>query len=209
MQTFIESPLFLNLLYLCLVAGFWVAAWAVVVPGTGFLEGLALAILALAGLGMLAVPINYWAFGLLFVGIVLFLLSVWRKWTGVWLGLSAFALSLGSIFLFKSPVGGLAVHPLLAVVVSLLTVGFFWLSLSKALEAYRTRLAHDLETLLGRAAEVRTEIDPVGSVFVAGELWTATAETKIPVGAQVRVTGREGLTLMVEPAPANPGDKSS
>ena len=58
--------------------------------------------------------------------------------------------------------GGLAVHPLLAVVVSLLTVGFFWLSLSKALEAYRARLAHDLETLLGLAGEVRTEIDPVG-----------------------------------------------
>lgn len=198
MQTFIHSPLFVNLLYLCLVAGLWLAAWAVVVPGTGLLEGLAIAALALAGLGMLAVPINLWALGLLAVGVVLFLLSVWRKWTGVWLGLSALALSLGSVFLFKPSVSGVAVHPGLAVAVSLLTVGFFWLSLSKALEAYRARLAHDLETLMGLIGEVRTELDPVGSVFVAGELWTASAETAIPVGAHVRVIGREGLTLLVE-----------
>jgi len=198
MQNFIDSPLFINLLYLCLVAGFWLAAWAVVVPGTGLLEGLAVTVLALAGLGLIAVPVNLWALGFLATGVFLFLLSVWRKWTGVWLGLSALALSLGSVFLFKPVGGGLAVHPLLAAIVSLLTVGFFWLSLSKALEAYRARLAHDLETLLGLVGEVRTEIDPVGSVFVAGELWTASAETSIPVGAHVRVTGRDGLTLSVE-----------
>jgi len=198
MQTFVDSPLFINLLYLCLVAGVWLAAWAVVVPGTGLLEGLAVTVLALAGLGMLAVPVNLWALGFLATGVLLFILSVWRKWTGVWLGLSALALSLGSVFLFKPTNGGLAVHPLLAATVSLLTVGFFWISLTKALEAYRTRLAHDLDTLLGLSGEVRTEIDPVGSVFVAGELWTASAKTTIPVGAHVRVTGRDGLTLFVE-----------
>jgi membrane-bound serine protease (ClpP class) len=198
MQAFIDSPLFINLLYLALVAGFWLAAWAVIVPGTGLLEGLAIATLTLAGLGMLSVPINLWALALLASGAVLFLLSVWRKWTGVWLGLSALTLSLGSVLLFQPIEGRVAVHPLLATVVSILTVGFFWLSLSKALEAYRARLAHDLERLLGLIGEVRTEIDPIGSVFVSGELWTASADTTIPVGAQVRVTGREGLTLMVE-----------
>lgn len=198
MQTFLESPLLINLLYLSLVAGLWLAAWAVITPGTGVLEGLAIAALVLAGLGLTVVPINAWAFGLLAIGVVLFVLSVWRKWTGVWLGFSALALSLGSIFLFRPSESGSAVHPLLAAVVSLLTVGFFWLSLSKALEAYRTGLAHDLEALLGKVGEVRTPIDLIGSVYVAGELWTASAEESIPVGAPVRVCGREGLTLVVE-----------
>ena len=198
MQTFLESPLLINLLYLSLVAGFWLAAWAVVAPGTGFLEVMAIAVLVLAGLGMLVVPLNTWAFGLLAVGIVLFVLSVWRKWTGVWLGLSAFALSLGSVFLFRPSGGGPGVHPLLAAVVSLLTVGFFWLSLSKALEAYGASLAHDPEFVLGKVGEVRTAIDPTGSVYVSGELWSATAEESIPVGAPVRVAGREGLMLVVE-----------
>jgi membrane protein implicated in regulation of membrane protease activity len=46
-------------------------------------------------------------------------------------------------------------------------------------------------------------------VFVAGELWTATAEAKIPVGARVRVTGRDRLTLKVEPHPTDAGNTSS
>ncbi len=209
MQTFLESPLLINLLYLSLVAGFWLAAWAVVAPGTGFLEVMAIAVLVLAGLGMLVVPLNTWAFGLLAVGIVLFVLSVWRKWTGVWLGLSAFALSLGSVFLFRPTGGGPGVHPLLAAVVSLLTVGFFWLSLSKALEAYGASLAHDPEFVLGKVGEVRTAIDPIGSVYVSGELWSATAEESIPIGAPVRVTGREGLMLVVElTATEHPESKS-
>jgi membrane-bound serine protease (ClpP class) len=209
MQTFLESPLLINLLYLALVAGFWFAAWAVVTPGTGFLEVLAIALLVLAGLGMLVVPLNTWAFGLLAVGIVLFVLSVWRKWTGVWLGLSALALSLGSVFLFRPSGGGPGVHPLLAAVVSLLTVGFFWLSLSKALEAYGASLAHDPEFVLGKVGEVRTAIDPIGSVYVSGELWSATAEESIPIGTPVRVTGREGLMLVVElAATEHPESKS-
>ena len=198
MQTFLESPILINLLYLSLVAGLWLAAWAVVTPGTGVLEGLAIGMLVLTGIGMTVVPYNVWAFGLLAVGIGLFVLSVWRKWTGIWLGLSALALSLGSVFLFRPTGGGPAVNPLLATVVSLLTVGFFWLSLSKALEAYRTSLAHDLELLMGKIGEVRTPINPIGSVYVAGELWSASAEESIPVGAHARVTGREGLTLVVE-----------
>jgi membrane-bound serine protease (ClpP class) len=201
METLLESPLLINLLYLCLVAGLWLAAWAVVTPGTGLLEGLAIAMLALSGLGLMVVPFNAWAFGLIGAGMVLFILSVWRKWTGVWLGLSALALSLGSVFLFRPTGDAAAVNPLLAVVVSLLTVGFFWLSLSKALEAYRINPAHDLEALKGMIGEVRTAIDPVGSVYVGGELWSATAEASIAAGTQVRVSGREGLTLVVEVLP--------
>jgi membrane-bound serine protease (ClpP class) len=209
MQTLFESTLFVNLLYLSLVAGLWLAAWAIVTPGTGVLEALAVAVLALAGMGMTVVPINAWAMGFIAAGMVLFLLSVWRKWTGVWLGLSALALSLGSVFLFRLAGGGAAVHPLLAIVVSLLTVGFFWLSLSKALEAYRIKLAHDLETLIGQLGEVKTIIDPIGSVYVAGELWTASAEKMIPVGTPVRIKDRDGLTLVVETAKAsNPENMS-
>ncbi len=200
MSILLESPLLINLLYLSLVAGLWLSAWAIVTPGTGVLEGLAIVVLVIAGLGLAFVPINAWALGLLGAGIVLFGVSVWRKWTGVWLGLSALTLSLGSVFLFHLPEGGPTVHPILAIVVSLLTVGFFWLILSKALEAYRGKPSHDPTAVLSQIGEVRTAIDPLGSVYVAGELWTATAETALAVGTMIRVVGREGLTLVVEPA---------
>jgi membrane-bound serine protease (ClpP class) len=199
MSIFLESPLLINLLYLSLVAGLWLSAWAIITPGTGVLEGLAIIVLVIAGLGMAVVPINAWALGLLAAGVVLFGLSVWRKWTGVWLGLSALTLSLGSVFLFRLPEGDPTVHPILAIVVSLLTVGFFWLILSKALEAYRGKLSHDPTAVLNKIGEVRTAIDPIGSVYVAGELWTATAEIALAAGTIIRVVGREGLTLVVEP----------
>ncbi len=54
---------------------------------------------------------------------------------------------------------------------------------------------------MGKVGEVRTALDPVGSVFVNGELWSARAETVLAPGARIIVTGREGLTLFVEPAP--------
>jgi membrane-bound ClpP family serine protease len=49
--------------------------------------------------------------------------------------------------------------------------------------------------------DVRTTLNPVGSVFVNGELWSARAETELSPGTTIIVTGREGLTLIVQPAP--------
>ena len=54
----LESALFPNLLYLVLVAGIWLAALAVVSPGTGVLELLAFFALGAAGLGTLVAPLT-------------------------------------------------------------------------------------------------------------------------------------------------------
>jgi membrane protein implicated in regulation of membrane protease activity len=54
---------------------------------------------------------------------------------------------------------------------------------------------------------VRTALDPVGSVYVGGELWSARSETALPVGIPVRVRGREGLVLLVDPVPGEPDAK--
>jgi membrane-bound ClpP family serine protease len=50
---------------------------------------------------------------------------------------------------------------------------------------------------MGAIGEVRTDLDPVGSVYVAGELWSARADQRIPAGDRVRVEDRDGLTLIV------------
>ncbi len=195
----LESFLFSNLLYLVLVAGLWLAALAIVSPGTGILEVLALFSLTGAGLGTLIFPLNIWAVGVMVVGVVFLVLSLRLKRTDVWLGLSAMAFSLGSVFLFRLKTGGPAVHPLLALVVSLLTLGYFWLALRKAIAAHQAEPRFDLAALTGQVGEARTAIDPTGSVYVAGELWTARSDSHINVGGHVRVRDREGLTLIVEP----------
>ncbi len=197
-MTIIDSPLFLSLLYLILVAGIWLAALAVVNPGTGVLEILALAALGGAGLGTIFVPLNAWALIVLALGGVLFVASLRLPRPEIWLAFSALALSVGSVFLFQPEGGGAAVHPLLALTVSLLTLGYFWWAIRSAITAQRARPTIDPNKVIGEIAEVRTELNPVGSVYALGELWTARSEGRVKVGKKVKVVDREGLMLLVE-----------
>ena len=126
----IPSSLISNLLYLLLVAGVWFASLALISPGTGLYEVLTLITLGGAGIGLLYVPFNAWAFVPLVLGVAAFLASLWvRKWEGPLLTISALLFSLGSIYLFQSTWSEPAVHPLLATVVSLSTLGFFWFAI--------------------------------------------------------------------------------
>jgi membrane-bound ClpP family serine protease len=68
------------------------------------------------------------------------------------------------------------------------------------MEAEFSRPRHDLASLIGAVGEARSEVHDEGSVQVSGELWSARSETAIPDGAPVRVTGRDGFILIVEPA---------
>jgi len=198
-MTVLETPIFSNLLYLLLVAGLWLAALAIVSPGTGTLEVLAFFALAGAGLGTLVLPPNGWAVIVLVLGAVFLVLSLKMKRVEIWLGLSAVAFCLGSVFLFRLEEGGAAVHPLLAIVVSLMTLGYFWLAIRNAILAHQAGPTIDPALVINQIGEVRTAIDPTGSVYVAGELWTARADAPIAPGASVRVRDRDGLILTVEP----------
>lgn len=196
---FLSPVLLANVLYLFLIAGIWLAALSLVSPGTGVFEVLTFIALALVGVGTLWIPFNAWAMGVMVLGLVCFIASLRRKNEEVWLVFAAVALALGSAFLFRGPGRGPAVSPILAIPVSLLTVGFFWIAIRKVLQAHDSEPAFDLERLVGQVGEVRTRLDPTGSVFLNGELWTASAETPLEVGTPVRVTGRVQLVLLVEP----------
>jgi membrane-bound serine protease (ClpP class) len=194
----LDSVLLPNILYLILVIGLWLAAMAAVSPGTGMLEMTALTALAIAGAGTLVLPFNLWALVPLAVGAAFFGLSLWRRQEAVWLALSAVALSLGSAYLYQGA-SGPAVHPLLAVIASLSTAGFFWLAIRRSLAAHHARRAHDPQAVIGQVGEARTPLDPIGSIQVAGELWTARAAPPVAVGGRVLVRSRDGLILDVEP----------
>jgi membrane-bound serine protease (ClpP class) len=195
---FLGSPLFTNLLYLVLVAGLWLAALAIVSPGTGTLEVLTFFTLIAAGFGMAYVEINWWAVVVLVFGAVFLILALRFKHEETWLSLSAVAFCVGSVFLFRLEDGSAAVHPAVAVSASAVTMVFFWIALRNSIIAYKSSPVIDLAKLQGEIGEVRTVLDPVGSIYVSGELWTARAEAKLKVGTKVRVRDREGLILIVE-----------
>jgi membrane-bound serine protease (ClpP class) len=61
------------------------------------------------------------------------------------------------------------------------------------------------EELVGREAEVREPLDPVGQIWVEGALWKARVgegEPAINVGTRVQIRSVDGLTLVVGPVPA-------
>jgi membrane-bound serine protease (ClpP class) len=192
------DPVLPNILYLVLVIGLWLAALAAVTPGTGVLELTALTALGIAAAGTLVLPFNLWAVIPLAAGAVFFVLSLWRREEAVWLALAAAALSVGSAYLYQGE-SGPAVHPLLAGVASLSTVGFFWIAVRRSLGAHRVRRAHDPQAVIGQVGEARTPLDPIGSIYVAGELWTARSLQPVAVGGRVRVEHRDGLILDVVP----------
>lgn len=187
-----------NVAYLILVGAALLTMMAVLNPGTGLLELFGLFMWLISAYIIFNMPINYWALGLMLLGVVLFLLSLRMFKNLVYLGLSIAAVIVGSIFLFDQPGWQPAVNPVLAVVVSIFVAGFVWVVAQKALEADSMRPAHDLEALIGAIGEAETAIGDEGSVQVAGELWSAKSDQAIPEGSRVRVVGREGFFLKVE-----------
>ena len=187
-----------NVAYLILVAAALLTMMAVLNPGTGVLEIVALFLWLISGYIIFNLPINFWALGLMLLGVVLFLLSLRKIRSLIYLGLSIAAVIIGSIFLFDQPGWQPAVNPVLAVIVSVFVAGFTWIVANKALEAESMRPAHDLEALVGVVGEAKTSIQDEGSVQVAGELWSAKSQQSIPEGTHIRVTGRDGFRLVVE-----------
>lgn len=188
-----------NIAYILLVFGSMLLILAALNPGSGLLELGAIFLLLLAGWAIYNLSINPWALGLMFIGFGAFLLAVRGPNRRLLLAASILALVAGSSFLFRGEGWQPAVNPWLALVLSTISAGSFWLIAIKVLEAARARPTHDLSQLIGEIGEAKSEIFMEGSVQVSGELWTARSETLIPDGSQVRVIGREGFILLVEP----------
>jgi membrane-bound ClpP family serine protease len=53
--------------------------------------------------------------------------------------------------------------------------------------------------MIGKKALVIEDIDPEGKVEYEGEIWNATSQgQKLAKGKRVRISGAQGLTLMVK-----------
>ena len=196
MDTVLLNP---NIAYLFLVGGVLLTFFALVTPGTGFLEVGAFFMMALAGYAIYNLPIHIWALILLVMSVVPFVIatrSTARR--GLYLGSSIVGVVIGSAYLFRGEGLAPAVNIFLVIIVSLLMGGFLWLVITKTLQALEARPSHDLSALDGRIGEAKTDIHDEGSAQIAGELWTVRSESPISAGTRVRVIGRSGFVLEVE-----------
>ncbi|RLD06411.1 MAG: hypothetical protein DRI56_08135 [Chloroflexota bacterium] len=192
-----------NLVYLFLVAFFFLAGIAILTPGTGMLEVGALLALILTAWGIYTLPINTWALVLLILGVLPFILAVRASKKILYLSISIASLVIGSSFLFKNDIWWQpAVNPILSLLASGLMGGFFWIASVRILEAEATPPTHDLNQLVGVKGEARTDLkswEEEGSIQVLGELWSARSSKPVQKGDTIKVTGRTGFILEVEP----------
>jgi membrane protein implicated in regulation of membrane protease activity len=62
------------------------------------------------------------------------------------------------------------------------------------------RVAAGAETLIGKTGKVLSRCAPNGQIELSGEIWNAHCDAGAEVGQAVTVVGRDGLTLIVDPA---------
>jgi membrane-bound serine protease (ClpP class) len=187
-----------NIAYLVLMTALVFVLAAIVTPGTGVPEVLAVFSMAAAGYAVYRLSLNLWALALLAASLVPFYYAVRGPRRELWLAVSIAGLTAGSIFFFPARTGWLSVHPLLALTVSGLFAVLLWISARKVVQIAAARPAHELSALIGERGETRTDVKEGGSVQVASELWSARSATLIPAGRLVQVVGRDGLVLIVE-----------
>ena len=168
-------------------------------PG-GFMAGVIGVICLLLGLYALGtLSVNYT--GLLLIGLAfaLFIAEALTPTTGALAAAGVGALVLGSMLLFDSPY--LAVSRGVIAGVALATGGFFLFAVSAIVRARRRCVATGREALVGRKARVRRALNPEGTIFLEGELWSAVAEDgPIARGEEVEVLALEGFRLRVRRA---------
>ncbi len=195
-----------NVIYVLLIIGLWTAAAAFYVPGTGLLEALAVVCLVIAIAGLTQQPANIVGLALIVAAGVLFVIDLNVDSVGLTL-VAAVALVLGSVFLFPAGEGRYSggaevvrVSPWLIAGVTLVSLGFFGVVLSAAARAQRMRAKVSTAEMVGKQGRATTSLDPLGTVQIESELWSAVGDedAAIEAGEEVEVVSVDGLKLLVK-----------
>lgn len=200
-----------NIAFILFTIGFYGLIFELQNPNfvTGILGAFAI-ILAFIGFGSL--PLNIAGLLLIGLAIVLFVLELTVTSHGLLAigGLVAFALGASALYTETGTPTAPAVEVATPIIVTMtaLTAAFVAVVVWAAVRTRRMPPvnvgvgSYDIASdLVGVEGEVRRALLPTGTVYAAGEEWTArTADGRsLDRGTPVRVTGREGLVVIVVP----------
>ncbi len=172
---------------------------------TGILGGIAI---ILAFIGSDSLPLNVGGLLLIALAMLLFALELTVTSHGLLAVGGIICFALGASALYTQP--GDPFGPIVSVatpLVIVMTVTFAVLMALITVTAIRTRRMKGSTGLIGEAIRsgthgiVRRPLEPLGSVHIAGEEWTARSVGDQPIerGTPVKVVAVDGLTVLVEP----------
>lgn len=194
----ISDPNVAFILLLVGIYGILLEFWnpGALIPGVVGGISLLLALTALYGL-----PIQYGALGLIILGIGLMAAEAFVPGFGI-LGIGGVvAFIAGAMFLFDPAGADIEIAVAMPLIVgAAATCGLLtFVVLGAAIQARRRPPVSGAEEMIGSIGSVIEWQGVTGSIRVHGEVWSARAGRSFKQGEAVRVTQREGLTLVVEP----------
>ncbi len=161
----------------------------------GIVGGICL-LLAFYSLGVL--PVNYAGVLLVLLAFGLFIAEALTPGFGLLFGGGIVSLIMGSLLLFQGAPALFRVDWWLIVLVIVLIAGGMGFIIQRTIKIHRKQATTGREELIGKTATVREALDPQGTVFFKGELWSAISEEgAIKIGEEVSIKRLDGLTLYV------------
>lgn len=193
--------------YMLLLVGAYGIFLEVTSPGFGVL-GVLGAVMLLTGLfGLQMLPLDYAGVALLVLGFALVVGEVFFPSFGL-LGLvGTAAFIIGSIMLIDTDAPGFGIPLWLIVTIAAANLVIGLVVVRLALAGRRRPVTSGAEELLGTTGKIIGDGANGGWALVHGERWQVRSAAPLIAGQRVRVVGREGLVLDVEPlddAPAAP-----
>lgn len=192
-----------NVAYILMMIGVLGIMAEIQYPGSIF-PGVAGGICLLLGLyAMQTLPVNYAGLGLIFLGIVFFILEIKVVSYGMLTVAGMISIILGSVFLIKSDGAFVQLSTRLILAASITMSAIMGFLAWQAARAMKREPASGLDHLIKESAVVQSDIgDAGGMVFVHSELWSARSLTgPIPKGTTVKILRKEGHQLIVERMP--------
>ncbi|MFP4607385.1 NfeD family protein [Thiohalospira sp.] len=188
-----------NVAYILLIIGIYGLIFEFANPG-GLVPGIAGAIcLLLALYALQALPVNYAGVALILLGVALMVAEAFAPSFGA-LGLGGvIAFVAGSLLLIDTHAPGFGISIPLIATMAILSAGILLVIARLAVRSHRNPVVSGAEEIAGAEGVATAAFSDHGWVHLHGEAWQAESPRPVAAGQRVRVTGRDGLTLHVEP----------
>jgi membrane-bound serine protease (ClpP class) len=188
-----------NIAYMLMMLGFYGLFFELTNPGAVFPGVVGGISLILAFYAFQSLPVNYAGVLLILLAIVMFVLETQSPTFGALAIGGIISMVLGSIMLFDKA------GPLFRVSISVIltttgiTAGFFVIVVGLVIRAYKRKPATGSEAMVGLEGKANSDVTSKGgTVYLHGEIWSATSEEPIEKGEAVVVESNDGLRIKIK-----------